>query len=406
MNNFYASVEYKLNPGLKGHPIAVCGNPSCRHGIVLAKNYEAKRFGVSTGEPLWQAKMKCPDLICVSAHYAEYEKLSHAAREIYSEYTDLVEPYGMDECWLDVSASHRIFGGGETIAGKIRERIKDELGLTVSIGVSFNKIFAKLGSDMKKPDATTVISRENFQKKIWPLPVNSLLYIGRSTTKRLCGYGITTIGALAVTPLDVLRMIFGKNGEMLWSFANGFDTSPVSNIGARSLIKSVSCGNTSHKDLVSDYDIRTALRPLCETVSSRLRKYGFLCETVCLSIRDSGLNSVTRQKKLSRPGRTSGEIFDAAFELFSSHYKSENPVRSLSVSASNLIYTEEIQLSFDPEIMKLQRRELAECAVDRINEKYGKGTVRRAVFLAEPELTSVHVHSGVEYIMPGLMNTK
>ena len=406
MNNFYASVECKLNPALRGHPIAVCGDPSQRHGIVLAKNYEAKRFGVSTGEALWQAMLKCPDLVCVPAHYNEYEKLSCAAREIYSEYTDLVEPYGMDECWLDVSKSHRIFGSGEKIADDIRNRIKRELGLTVSVGVSFNKVFAKLGSDMKKPDATTVISRENFKEKIWSLPVNSLLYIGRSATKKLLGYGITTIGALAATPLDVLRMIFGKNGEMLWSFANGLDTSPVSNIAAKSLIKSVSCGNTSHKNLVTEDDIRIALRPLCKTVSCRLRKYGFLCETICLSIRDSDLHTITRQKKLPRPCRTSGEIFDAAIELFLSNHKSGKPVRSLSVSASNLIYTEEIQLSLDAEIMKLQRRELAECAVDRINEKYGKNTVCRAIFLAEPELTNIHVHSGVEYIMPGLMNNK
>jgi len=406
MNNFFASVECKLNPSLLGHPVAVCGDPARRHGIVLAKNYEAKRFGVKTGEALWEAKNKCPDLLCVPPHYSEYEKFSKAAREIYAEYTDRVESYGMDECWLDVTASRLLFGDGKTIADGIRERIKRELGVTVSVGVSFNKVFAKLGSDMKKPDATTCIDRAHFKEIVWPLPVSDLLYVGRATTEKLKRYGIKTIGSLACVPPETMRMLLGKSGEMLWTFANGLDMSPVSNIAAKSLIKSVSCGNTAHRDLVTDEDIRAALFPLCQTVSSRLRKYGFLCETVHLSIRDFELFTITRQKKLPRPGRTSGELFDAAYALFQKHHAAGKPVRSLSVTASNLLYTEEIQLSLDPEIMRLQRRELAEIAVDRINEKYGKNTVCRAICYAEPELTSLHIHSGVEHIMPGLMNMK
>lgn len=403
MNNFFASVECRLDPSLLGHPVAVCGDPAKRHGIVLAKNYEAKRFGVKTGEALWQAKEKCPDLLCVPPHYDKYEEFSRAAREIYCTYTDLVESYGMDECWLDVGASSRLFGDGKTIADEIREKIRRELGVTVSVGVSFNKVFAKLGSDMKKPDATTVIDRDHFKETVWPLPVSDLLYVGRSTTEKLRRYGIETIGALAVTAPETMRLLFGKNGEMLWAFANGLDTSPVSNIAAKSLIKSVSCGNTSHRDLVTESDIRAALYPLCETVSRRLRKYGFLCGTIRLSVRNFELFTITRQKKLPLPGRTSSEIFNTALELFHHSYTSGKPVRSLSVGAADLVYTEEIQLSLDPEIMRSQRKELAECAVDRINEKYGKHTVFRALFLAEPELTSLHIHSGVEHIMPGLM---
>jgi len=406
MNNFFASVECKLNPSLLGHPVAVCGDPERRHGIVLAKNYEAKRFGVTTGEPLCQALGKCPDLICVPPHYSEYEKFSKAAREIYSGYTELVESYGMDECWLDVTASSRLFGDGKTIADEIRERIKRELGVTVSVGVSFNKVFAKLGSDMKKPDATTVIDREHFKEIVWDLPVRDLLYVGRATTEKLEQYRIETIGKLARTPIETMNFLFGKNGGMLWAFANGLDTSPVANIDANPLIKSVSCGNTAHRDLVTDGDIRAALFPLCQTVSSRLRKYGFLCETVRLSVRDFELYTITRQKKMARPGRTSGEIFNTAYALFRRHHISGKPVRSLSVTAANLIYNEEVQLSLDPEIMRLQRREFVECAVDRINERYGKNTICRAIYLAEPELTSLHVHSGVERIMPGQMNTK
>ena len=406
MNNFFASVECKLNPSLCGHPIAVCGDPERRHGIVLAKNYEAKKFGVKTGEALWEAREKCPDLLCVPPHYDKYEEFSKAAREIYAGYTDLVESYGMDECWLDVTASKSLFGDGLTIANEIREKIKNELGVTVSVGVSFNKVFAKLGSDMKKPDATTLIDFDHFKETVWPLPVGDLLYVGRATREKLNRYGIKTIGQLALTSFDTLKLLFGKHGEMLWTFANGYDMSPVSNIAAKSLIKSVSCGNTSHRDLVTDSDIRAALYPLCTTVSGRLRKYGFLCRTVCLSVRDFELSCYTRQKKLPFPDRTSSEIFKAAHALFLNNHRSGKPVRSLSVSATDLVYTEEVQLSLDPEIMRIQRRERAERAYDEINKRYGKNTICRAVCLAEPELTSLHIHSGVEHIMPGLMNTR
>lgn len=406
MNNFFASVECRLNPALTGHPVAVCGDPERRHGIVLAKNYEAKRFGVQTGEALWLAKQKCPDLLCVPPHYDKYEEFSRAARKIYADYTDLVESYGMDECWLDVTASRRLFGDGETIADEIRDRIKRELGVTVSVGVSFNKVFAKLGSDMKKPDATTTIDREHFKEKIWRLPVSDLLYIGRATTAKLNRLGISTIGELALTPCDTLKYFFGKNGAMLWSFANGLDTSPVANIAAKSLIKSVSCGNTSPRDLVTDDDVRAALWPLCTTVSTRLRRYGFLCTTVALSVRDYELFTITRRRKLPAPDRTASEIFKVAHALFLTHHVSGKPVRSMSVSASDLRYTEEVQLSLDPERMRIQRRERAERAYDSINERYGKNTICRAIYLAEPDLTNLHIHSGAEHIMPGMMNMK
>ncbi|MBQ7715596.1 MAG: DNA polymerase IV [Clostridia bacterium] len=404
MNNFFASVECRLDPSLKGHPVAVCGDPERRHGIVLAKNYDAKKFGVTTGEALWQARQKCPGLICVAPHYDKYEEYSKAAKQIYSEYTDLVESYGIDECWLDVTSSSRIFGDGAKIANEIRERIKRELGVTVSVGVSFNKVFAKLGSDLKKPDAMTFIDRDHFKRIVWPLPVRNLLYIGRSTGASLERHGINTIGSLALTPPDTLRSLFGKNGDMLWTFANGLDSSPVSNISTAEPIKSVGCGNTSHRDLVTESDVRAALWPLCTTVSARLRKYGYYCETVRIQIRDFELFSIVRQKKLPFPDRTSGEIFKAAYDLFKKNHTSGKAVRSMSVTAADLIYTEEIQLSLDPDIMRIQRLERAETACDRINEKYGKNTIYRGIYLAEPALTSLHVHSGNENIMPGLMN--
>ena len=221
MNNFYASVECFLDPKLKPFPVAVCGDVEERHGIVLAKNYKAKGDGVSTGEAIWQAKQKCPGLVVVPPHYEEYMKFSKAAREIYEHYTDQVEPFGMDECWLDVTGSTRIMGNGEKIANEIRERIKFELGLTISAGVSFNKIFAKLGSDMKKPDAVTVIPQDNFKNIVWNLPASDMLGVGRATERKLASSGIRTIGQIAEFPCEYLQRKLGKCGVDLWRFANG-----------------------------------------------------------------------------------------------------------------------------------------------------------------------------------------
>ena len=212
MNNFYARVEILYDPALRDRPVAVAGDEEARHGIVLAKNDIAKRFGVRTGQVLWEVRQQCPELVCVSAHYERYLSLSAQAKEIYTSYTNQVEPFGLDECWLDVTGSANLFGDGPTIANDIRNRIRRELGLTVSVGVSFNKVFAKLGSDMRKPDATTVITPENFRETAWRLPVSDLLYVGPATTRKLNQYGIATIGELAQANIDMLYWLLGKNG--------------------------------------------------------------------------------------------------------------------------------------------------------------------------------------------------
>lgn len=243
MNNFYASVECMLNPELKNKPVAVCGSVEERHGIVLAKNYAAKAFGVSTGEAIWQAKQKCQDLVIVEPHYEQYMKFSKLARGIYGRYTDQIEPYGMDECWLDVTGSG-CMGTGFEIADEIRRTVKFELGLTISAGVSFNKIFAKLGSDMKKPDAITCIEADSFQEKIWCLPASDLLGVGRATEKVLSGYGIHTIGELAATSDDFLKCRLGKNGLAIKKYANGLDDSPVMRSDYVSPVKSIGHGIT------------------------------------------------------------------------------------------------------------------------------------------------------------------
>ena len=242
MNNFYASVECMLDPALREYPVAVCGSVEERHGIVLAKNYKAKAFNVQTGDAVWQAKQKCKDLVIVPPHFEEYIKYSKLARSVYERYTDQVEPYGMDECWLDISGTSGIFGSPEKVANEIRETIKFELGLTISVGVSFNKIFAKLGSDMKKPDAVTVIEKDTFKDKIWGLPASDLLGVGRATRKVLDRYAIRTIGDLANTDPDLLKRWLGKNGVALWQFANGLDCSAVAKTDFVSPVKSVGHG--------------------------------------------------------------------------------------------------------------------------------------------------------------------
>uniref|UniRef100_UPI00402ACB0A DNA polymerase IV n=1 Tax=[Ruminococcus] torques TaxID=33039 RepID=UPI00402ACB0A len=388
LNNFYASVECLYHPEYRGKPIAVLGDPEARHGVVLAKNYEAKSHDVKTGDPMWMANQKCPDIIFVPPHYDLYMKHSKLVREIYAEYTDKVEPYGLDECWLDVTGSTMLFGSGQEIADKLRERIKFELGVSVSVGVSFNKIFAKLGSDMKKPDATTVIESERFKEIVWPLPVKELLYVGRATHNKLRRKGIFTIGDLADTNPENLRFWLGKMGVVLWQFANGLDTSPVSNIGAKSMIKTVGNSTTAPRDLISNEDIKITLMVLSESVSARLWEYGFICRTVQIGIRDNELNWIERQGKLEIPNRTAKSIFELAFSLFKKHTNGK-PIRSLSVRACDLEPIDHVQLSLLPDVSQLQKQEELEAAMDDLRNRFGHFSVQKGLMLADKELSSL-----------------
>ena len=365
MNNFYASVECAQNNSLKGKPLAVLGDPEARHGIVLAKNYEARRFNIQTGDTMWQAQKKCPEIVFVPPHYNLYMKYSRAAKEIYSEYTDKIEPYGLDENWLDVTQSRLVFGNGKEIADDLRKRIKSELGITASIGVSFNKIFAKLGSDLKKPDATTVINSADFKEKVWPLPVSDLLYVGRSTCRKLKSKGIN-----------------------IWQSANGLDSSPVSDIGEKSLIKSVGNGMTTPRDLITDGDIKITLMILSESVSSRLRDKGFVCQTVQIGVRDNEFYSYERQGKLDIPNRTAKSIFQKAYSLYRQN-PSQKPVRSLTVRACSLIPMDFVQLSFFDDTAGLDRQESIESAVDGLKTRFGKFAVQKAIMLSDPELSNI-----------------
>jgi DNA polymerase-4 len=333
MNNFYASVECLYNPSLRDKPLAVGSQGDSQYGIILAKNYIAKKYKIGTGDAIWEAKRKCPQLVVVPANFRQYMRFSKMAIDIYKDYTDQIESFGLDECWLDVTQSTKIFGDGETIANTIRERMKKELGVTVSVGVSFNKIFAKLGSDMKKPDATTAILKENFKDKVWKLPVEDLLNVGRATKKKFLKYNINTIGDLANTKPEFLKKTLGKRGVELWSFANGYDNSPVSFYNSSTEIKSIGNSITLKRNLTTDEEVKIVLYKLTESVLERLRKHGFVCSTVQITVRNSDLEWYERQGKLTIPCNTTAEIFDKAFELFKIHHQPFVPVRKLGVRA-------------------------------------------------------------------------
>lgn len=389
-NCFYASVEMLHHPELEGLPLAVGGDPEARHGIVLTANYIAKRKGVKTGMALWQARAACPDLIFVPPRMDLYLRFSRMAREIYLEYTDQVENFGCDEAWLSVEKSRGIKGDGMTIAKEISDRIKTELGITVSIGVSWNKIFAKLGSDYKKPDAITLISRENYKRIVWPLPASDLLYVGRSTSRKLSSVGIRTIGDLANADPSHLHSLLGKMGYVLHGFANGLDDSPVTTDGYHAPIKSIGNSTTTPRDLTCDTDVKIILMALSESVAARLRKNGFCAGVVEISIRDNGLFSFTRQVKLKRATNITDEIMKAAYGLFQSHYLWEHPIRSLGVRGSNLTLDHmPVQLSLFTDEELRERQEKLDRMTDEIRRRFGYFAIQRAFMKQDEQLSGL-----------------
>ena len=389
MNGFFASVELLSRPDLRDRPMAVCGNPENRHGIILAKNEPAKKFGVVTAETIWQARKKCPDLVLLPPHYDKYSEFCRLINGIYQQYTDQVEPFSIDESWLDVTASQKLFGTGREIADAIRNRVKKELGLTLSAGVSFNKFFAKMGSEYKKPDATTEITRENFRELLWPLPIEEMFFVGFSTAQRLRGIGVDTIGALAETPPGVLSDLLGKQGPLLRGYALGLDESPVSLYGERSMMKSVGHGSTFRRDIASDDEILTALTALSDTVAARLRKYGLKAFGVKVDLRSPDFRDVSRQKKYPSPTNVSTEIRRRAFDIIKEMRSGSSPIRQITVTAIEL--TDEAgetseQLSFFgavPDALAERDKSLdkalgLEEAMDEIRRKFGKSAVSYA----------------------------
>ncbi len=381
-NSFFASCETAIHPEYASFPMAVCGSVEERHGIVLARNELAKKYGVTTAEPVWQAKKKCPQLLTVRPTYGLYSEMSEKMNKIFYDYTDKVEPFGIDESWLDVSGSFKLFGNGKSIADAIRERVKNELGITVSVGVSFNKVFAKLGSDMKKPNATTVIPRDRFASIVWPLPVTDLLFVGSSTAKVLNHVGIYTIGDLACCNESTVKKNLGKNGVMLREFARGNDFSEVTVSGYEPTPKSVSNGMTFRDNLKTSDDISFAITYLSMSVAERLRRHKLCCNNVAVTVRLPDLTSFSHSVSLAHPTCLYDEISKVALSLVYAKKAMWKEIYSVTVHAEKL--TPEGDFGYQQKLFpeawekKYESRHSLETAVDSIRKRFGKNAVQIA----------------------------
>ncbi|MDD6648153.1 MAG: DNA polymerase IV [Firmicutes bacterium] len=378
MNGFFASVELLDYPQLKDKPMAVCGSPENRHGIILAKNEIAKKYGVVTAETLWQARKKCPELQVVPPHHDKYKHYSRMINDIYLRFTDMVEPFSVDESWLDVTASRQLFGTGREIADTIRQTVKKELGLTLSAGVSFNKIFAKMGSDYKKPDATTVITRENFRNILWPLDIREMFFVGKATADKLHEYGIKTIGELAVSDKKMISSMLGRQGGVIHDYANGLDTTPVLRFDQLEKVKSIGNGTTFRRNLQGEKDIRTAVTGLSDTVAARLRSHKMKAFGVKVDIKDPDLKVISRQQQLDNPANITDIIADTAMSIIRKSWKMRDPIRMLTITAINLCDENQAQqLSlFTDENVLAEKGEKVERAMDDIRKKFGTDAIK------------------------------
>ena len=380
-NGFYASCECALNPQLKNVPMAVGGNAENRHGIILAKNELAKKYNIKTAETIWQAKKKCPDLVIVPPHHDLYEEYSKKVNEIYREYTDLVEPFGIDESWLDVTGSYALFGDGKTIADILRARVKEELGITISVGVSFNKVFAKLGSDYKKPDATTLITRENFKEIVYPLPVSDLLFAGRKTAVQLEKLKIRTIGDLANADREMIKKLLGRNGEVLITYARGEDESPVKPYDEDKDLKSIGNGITFRHDLSGEEQIKQGIHILSESVSSRMKRHKVKCSTIRIQIKGTDFKTVSRQRAVDTPTNLEKNLRDISYELLCEVWDINKPIRALTITGANLVSDNDgEQITFFEE-ESLEKRENLENTIKNLRKKYGFNSVKTADIL-------------------------
>ena len=401
LNSFYASVEMMLDPSLRGKAVAVCGSTEDRHGIVLAKSDLAKKAGVKTGMVNWEARQLCKDLIVVPPQYDQYLKYSKLTQAIYQRYTDLIDPFGMDECWLDVTGSRRVLGDGMTIAEQIRQSVREELGLTVSIGVSYNKIFAKLGSDMKKPDAITEIRRDTYKDMVWPLAADEMIYCGRATKAKLGNYGIRTIGDIAQTDPDFLKRLLGVNGLALWRYANGTDQSRVMHRDFVSPVKSIGHGITCVADLEDEEEVWKVILALSQDIGHRLRIHELSARGVQVAVRGNDLLGAQFQCKLPCKTQLPSEIGAAAFRLFQERYRWSSKVRAVTVRAIDLVpHSDPDQLSIFVDAAKLERRERLEDMVEEIRSRFGKHAITYGILLGDLKMPDDGRHA---VKMPGLM---
>lgn len=373
-NSFFASVECVQNPSLYDVPMAVGGDEASRHGIILAKNEIAKKFGVQTAETIWQARKKCPNLVIVPPRHDLYYQYSKRVMDIYKRYTDYVEPFGLDEAWLDVTESRRLFGDGVKIANELRRVVREETGLTISVGVSFCKVFAKLGSDYKKPDATTVFSWDNWQEYIYPLPVGDLLYVGKKTERELERLGVKTIGQLADFDEKTLVSHFGKAGKQLKRYSLGLDDEKVKSIYDKEEVKSIGNGMTFRHDLIGEEEIRGGIYALSDSIAARMRRKKLKCTTVQVMIKDSDFKTISRQQKLDTPTYTSRDIRETAMEIVKKSWNMKMPVRMLSVTGTGLLGENEVyeQISlFEEGKERGKKAEKIEKTVDNLKSRFG-----------------------------------
>jgi DNA polymerase-4 len=399
LNSFYASVEIMLNPELRGKAVAVCGSTEERHGIVLAKSEPAKKAGIKTGMANWEAKRLCPELIVIHPTFGQYLKYSKLTREIYGRFTDRVEPFGMDECWLDLTGCN--CEDGEKAAEEIRKTVKEELGLTVSIGVSFNKIFAKLGSDMKKPDAVTVIGPSDYKEKIWPLPASELIYVGRSTTRKLSTYGIKTIGDIANASPDFLKQLLGIVGVGIWAYASGNDTSRVMHTDYEVPIKSIGHGITCTEDLVTSEEVWKVMLQLSQEIGHKLRQNDFLARGVQIAVRDNALGWKQYQAQMELPTQSPMELARKGHWLFDKNYDWHLPIRSLTIRSINLIpKTQPVQTTLFDDPIRREKRERVEDAVEEIRARFGNHAIYSACLMGDLKMPGPGIH---EVNMPGIM---
>lgn len=377
-NAFYASCEELLDASLKDVPMAVAGDPEKKHGIILAKNEKAKKYGIVTAETVQSAFRKCPHLVTVAPHHGFYMQISKRINEIYLQYTDLVEPFSIDESYLDVTGSIGLFGKSpQQLADEIRHRVKAEIGVSVSIGVSFCKVFAKMGSEYKKPDATTCITRENVQTILYPQPVENFMFIGAATAARLKKAGVYTIGDLAHTQVQTLVQLFGKQGASLHRAVNGEDNEPVRSYFEKREVKSIGNSMTFYRDLRQLSEIKSALSALSASVAVRLRDENKKCLCVQIQIRDNEFRTISRQKTLHQPTWLQREITDVALHLLTENWSIGKPIRLLGVTAAELYDADESfhQVSFFAEEQNNDRQEKIEDTMAVLRKKYGRQVV-------------------------------
>ncbi len=379
LNNFFASVSLLFNPTLASLPVAVCGDQENRHGIVLAKNEIAKSYGVKTAETIFEAKNKCPDLVTLPPLHREYHRYSDLARAVYARYTDMIEPFGIDECWLDVTGSRLLFGGGEEIADRIRKDIRTELGITASVGVSFNKVFAKLGSDMKKPDGTTVISRENFKTTIWPLPISVLLFAGKKTTQKLNSAGIFTVGDVAACSEITLTRLLGKSGAELKKYALGEDEAPVVTPSENDIPKSISRSVTLAKDFCDYESIRRTFLKLAQSVSDSLRRHSLYASGVQIHLRTASLTVKECSRLYPETTNSAFVIAERGMEILKQNYMLSEPLRSVGIGVYRLTKEESaVQEDLFGQSEKQINQEKIENSIYALRKKFGASTIARA----------------------------